>query len=256
MRRLTVVLIIMLLLTPALGSCRLLDRRVTRPTPTAHHARSQAASRPSETPTPEPTPDVATLEQTLHDVDWTLRLEAAWSLPDRVDLSAEQRVTLILDALQVPWDSAADVVPDHNYLPVSSVVRIELARALGELGAEAIPALRRAAAGGDEVGRECALLALGHLGQRDVIPQLREMLRDSYYVEVRMEAARVLGTLRASEAIPDLEAALNDPYFAYGSDSLGEYTLYPVREQAAGALDALGVDVERLEDDEFRVRRP
>jgi HEAT repeat protein len=184
-----------------------------------------------------------------------LRLEAAWSLPDRADLPVEQRATMLLDALEAPWEGE-DEVPDHDYLPASNGLRLELTRALGELGAEAIPALRRAAAGGDEVGRECALLALGHLGQRDVIPDLIALLRDSYYVEVRMEAARVLGILGANEAIPDLEAALNDPYFAYGSDSLGEYTICPVREQAAGALEALGVDVERLEDDEFRVRRP
>ena len=65
-------------------------------------------------------------------------------------------------------------------------------------------------------------------------------------------SARVLGLLGYREAIPALQAALEDPYVSEGEDSLGTYTIYPVREQAAGALEALGVTVER-DGDTFTV---
>jgi hypothetical protein len=260
MRRIIPLMTITLLLLFTVSSCRLLDRGRPRPGPVADAITIVPAPdgdlEDDLEPTPGPTPDITMLEWALHHDDWSYRIESARSLAERDDIPMDQRVDMLVAALESEIEGADGTMPDHAYLPVSGVMRLQYTRGLSELGAAAVPALRRAIAETEGEARDHAILALGHLGQRDVIPQLRDMLRDSDSVEIRMEAARVLGILGASEAIPDLEAALDDWHMAHGRDSLGEYTIYPVREQAAGALEALGVDVERLEDDEFRVRRP
>jgi HEAT repeat protein len=69
--------------------------------------------------------------------------------------------------------------------------------------------------------------------------------------DVRMTAARYLGWLHDREAMPVLRSALADTASATAvSDIVGRppVRFYPVREQAAGALEIMGVKVERRGD--------
>jgi len=67
-----------------------------------------------------------------------------------------------------------------------------------------------------------------------------------------MTAAHVLGKLKERAAVPELEAALSDPFTArvLHNDVGGpaDQTLYPVRSRAASALRALGIAVEKRGD--------
>lgn len=237
---------LVLLLITSCTMCPLLSGRRSsdEPTPIAESVAGAA--------TPEPTPDAATLVQALEDGDWETRLAAAHAVPEREDIPLPDRVTVLADAVQREVEQpSAEPQPDHSYLPVSGVVRLRLARSLGALGDDAIALLRDRAAAAEGDVRYSYLIALGYLGDRDVAPELGDALQSSDPV-IRMDAARVLGLLGYREAIPALQAALEDPYVSEGEDSLGTYTIYPVREQAAGALEALGVTVER-DGDTFTV---
>lgn len=258
MRRLIPLLLTMMLLPLIVSGCKLLDRRVPRATPIATSITMEPETEQeiAQEVAPTPTPDIDMLERSLHDEEWPYRLEAARSLPDRGDIPVKQRVDLLVGALEGELEIADESMPDQAYLPVSGVRRLQYTRALGELGDDAVSALRQIVAETEGEVRDHAILALGYLGQRDVIPDLITLLRESESVVIRMDAARVLGALDAKEAIPDLIAALEDDYLAYGRDSLGEYTIYPVRDQAAGALGAMGIEVEITDDDTYTVRRP
>ncbi|MCJ7736731.1 MAG: HEAT repeat domain-containing protein, partial [Anaerolineae bacterium] len=126
-------------------------------------------------------------------------------------------------------------------------------RALSELGPAAISALREAADGASGEVREHILVALVYAGDREAVPHTRELVTQASSPAVRMDAARALGQAGDLEAIPQLAAALQDSYVVTGEDDLGAYTMYPVREQAAAALRALGVTVERLGDGAFEI---
>ena len=58
----------------------------------------------------------------------------------------------------------------------------------------------------------------------------------------------------AREAIPDLRQALTDPYRVTVESHHGRTReLYPVRDQALGALEELGLTVELTGESEYRV---
>lgn len=219
------------------------------PTPT-----SAVAAEGQGTPTPEPTPDAATLERALSEGDWATRMAAAHAVPQRDDVPLQTRVDMLADALAREVDQpTGEPQPDHTYLPAAGMMRIRLTRSLGDLGDKATAMLRARAAEEEGDVHLSYLIALGYMGDVEVAPALRDALQSSGEPVIRMDAARVLGLLGDDEAIPALQAALEDPYVAEGRDSLGSYRIYPVREQAAGALQALGVTVAR-DGDTFTAR--
>lgn len=206
------------------------------------------------TPAPEPTPDAATLEQALADGAWETRMAAAHAVPQRLDIPLPDRVAMLSEALEREISQpSAEPQPDHSYLPVSGVVRLRLVRGLGSLGDDALAMLRDRAAEAEGDARASYLIALGYLGDKQVVAELCDVVQESEDPVLRMDAARVLGLLGNRQAIPALQTALADPFVSEGRDSLGTYSIYPVREQAAGALKLLGVAVER-DGDTFTAR--
>jgi HEAT repeat protein len=252
MRRSLSILILMLAVT--LTGCGLLNKDATTPTPDATEAAAPSdATPPTGAAQATPTPDAETLAQGLQAETWTERLAVAWTISERDDIAVDERVDLLMAGLEhevaVPSQGAP---PVGAYLASGPMMRLQFGRRLAELGPEAAPHLRDAVENAQGEARQHALVALAYLGEEDVIPQVRELLRTAKSPVVRMDAARALGEAGATEAIPDLTAALDDPVVIQATGDTGPYTIYPVREQAAGALIKLGVNVER-DGDTFTV---
>jgi HEAT repeat protein len=213
------------------------------------------AKEPTETATATATPDAADLAKALSSDDWQQRLAAAQLLPTRSDIAAPERANMLLAAVATEaYQPIEAEAPGGAYLSASGLLRLSYARSLGSLGQDAIATLREAA-GSDVTGvRERAVLALGYAGDREALPQLRDLLAQSDDGDVRMLAAFLLGELQDRDAIPALQEALTDGYSVYyEGDGDVSLTLYPVREQAAGALRKLGVDAQRQEDGSYSV---
>ena len=222
----------------------LAEVRAARSTPTAEG-----------TPAPTPTPDANALADTLASGEVPYRLSIARTLAGRDDIPVERRAEMLVAALAAEVAAPSTEAPRirDTYLSADGVLRLALVRGLAELGAEALPTVRQAAEGATGVAREHLLVARAYLGDAEAFPAVREVLRGSGDPVARMDAARALGVAGDAEAIPDLVGALEDPYRVEARDSLGEFTIYPVREQAVGALDALGVAVTRQTSDTFTV---
>ncbi|MGI9042212.1 MAG: HEAT repeat domain-containing protein [Gemmatimonadales bacterium] len=158
---------------------------------------------------------------------------------------------MILDALGQEVTSPASGPPlAGSYLPLSGVFRLHYVHMIEELGPAATGPARTALRNASGDVREWTSIALAASGDKDAAPGLRELLRRSHHAEVRMSSAYFLGLLGDRSAAGDLKAALADPATARVRSDGSElsHTLYPVREQAAGALQALGFTVERNGD--------
>lgn len=199
------------------------------------------------------TPNAAALEAALRSTDWNERLAAAFTIARRKDISAAQRIQLVSGALEREIASPTTAPPPEGaYLSTGGIIKLELTRSLGEIGSEGFEPLRRIASSAQGELRDRAVLALGFGGDTGVSTQLRALLRGSGDAEIRMAAAHLLGKLKSKDAADDLKAALQDTY-RVSTSGTGTPTIYPVREQAAGALLALGIKVERGANGEFKV---
>ncbi|MHB1318764.1 MAG: HEAT repeat domain-containing protein [Anaerolineae bacterium] len=220
------------------------DEALERVTPTAEAA-----------PRPTPTPGAVGMEYLLSHSDYSVRLSAVRTLPRRTDIPVETRAELLVSALRAEVDHPSTDAPPVKdaYLGPEGVMRLMAVRSLSELGAGALPPLRDALAGAAGLFREHLLVALVYLGDAEVLTEVRELVVSADDVVVRMDGARALGVAGDREAIPALEQALQDAARIEAHDSLGDYTIYPVREQAALALSNLGVTVSRGENHTFLV---
>jgi HEAT repeat protein len=194
-------------------------------------------------------PDSALLPQLVRDSNWMVRLTATDAVVQNQSLPEPRRAELVLDALAQEVITPASGRPlAGSYLPLTGVFRLRYVHMLENLGSAAADPARAAMQRESGLRREWATVALGAAGARDAIPALRQLLRSSAQPDVRMSAAYFLGRLRDSSAVADLKAALSDTATARVlADDTGEkeHVLFPVREQAAGALMALGLKVER-----------
>lgn len=209
-------------------------------------------------PTPAPAPSTAEeIEEALQDKDPGRRLVAARSLPAREDIPAAERTEILLAVLgKEIAEPTAGPAPYGTYVSTTDWLRYHYTRTLGELGPESIEILQQAAVGDNREARERAILSLAYARQQEIVPDLRELLRTSSNGEVRSDAAYLLGRLRAREAIPELKKALEDSYKVIMENRERSFELYPVREQALGALEELGLTVELADDGLFRVVEP
>jgi HEAT repeat protein len=193
--------------------------------------------------------DPARLPELVRDTSWEVRLDAAAMVLETRELPQPRRAELLLDALGQEISTPASAPPlTGSYLPRTGVHRLHYVHLIEDLGPAAAGPARNAMQKESGARREWATIALGAAGGRDAAPALRQLLRSSSEAAVRMSAAYFLGRLSDRSAIDDLRAALGDSATArIMSDDTGTRgrTLYPVREQAAGALMVLGVKVER-----------
>lgn len=198
---------------------------------------------------------LAQAREGLEDPDLSRRVATALALTDRQDLPASDRAELLLSAMGREIAEPSPGPPGHGtYLTDTERLRHVYTRALGTLVATAPETLRTVAAEADGELRARAVLALGYGGQMEVVPELRDLLRTSAVGRVRTDAAFLLGELGAGDAVPDLREALADPYVVPVEGLDGTVReLHPVRDQAFGALLALGVEVEHLGAGEYRV---
>lgn len=208
-------------------------------------------SRPSarrRTRTTPPAPDPCDL-LLVRDTSSRVRMSAASALAECKKIPAERRAELLLDALGQEITMPASGPPlAGSYLPLTGVFRLHYVHMIEDLGSSAADPARAALQNSSGLRREWASIALGATGAKDAAPALRELLRSSEHADVRMSAAYFLGRLGDRSAVGDLKAALSDPATARVVSDVSEergQTLYLVREQAAGALMALGLTVER-----------
>jgi HEAT repeat protein len=208
---------------------------------------------PPATPGATVLPAVERFRGLLRDAPLAGRVGAARALLADAEVAPAEKAALLLDVLRREVrEPTGEGGPAKSYLSATEWARSQYTRTLAETGPAGLAALRRAAR--EETGevRERAVLALGYAGQGDAVPALRDLLRASATGEVRAAAAWILGNLRSGEAVPELEAALADPYEATVTRYGRTISFFPVREQALGALEALGREV--LEGDDGALR--
>jgi len=184
----------------------------------------------------------------VRDTNWQVRLRAAGVLAENPGIPAPRKAELLLDALQQEINSPAPLPsPAGSYLPLTGVIRLHYVHLIEDLGANASAPARAAISRQTGLAREWASIAWGASGAQDAAAPLRELLRTSRDPEIRMAAAYFLGQLGDRSAVGDLKQALSDQATAQVKSDAGEppRSLYPVREQAAGALGTLGLEVER-----------
>jgi HEAT repeat protein len=210
---------------------------------------SGASSRARRTRTTPPVPKPSALPALVGDTNWRVRLRAATLLAERPEIPAPRRAELLLEALGHEVAAPASGPPlAGSYLPLSGVIRLHYVHLIEDLGSAGARPARAAAENASGERREWASIAFGASGDSSAAAALRELLRTSRHADVRMSAAYFLGRLGDHAAAGDLKAALTDPATAQvRSDVSGipDHTLYPVREQAAGALQDLGFEVQR-----------
>ena len=211
------------------------------------------AAPPTEPQTANHVP-FAEVQQALNHEDRNRRLDTAWILTQRDDIPAPAKAQLLLGAIEREIRQPTPGPARGSYLTATEWSSYVYTRALGKVAPKALDTLRDAAT--DETGelRARAVLALGYAGQREVIPDLQDLLRVSTIGDVRSEAAHLLGELQAEEAIPDLrQAALDTHSVTIESLGGGGRQFFPVRESALRALQKLGLTIELTEEGEYRI---
>lgn len=76
-----------------------------------------------------------------------------------------------------------------------------------------VPEITRMLIDGEVMVKVTAITALGYINDKSAAPALIAALKSDPTVTVKAESARVLGTLVAASAIPELKAALSSPAF-------------------------------------------
>jgi HEAT repeat protein len=210
------------------------------------------ASVESLAPPPPMLSDTAAILGMLRDTVWQRRAATAWGLAARSDIPVARRAGLLLEVLEREIVSPTNArVVAGSWPPFTGFLRIQYLLAFETLGPNARDPVRDAHRGSSGEVREWYTLALGATMDAEAAPALRELLAHSGDADVRMTAARYLGRLKDSEAVAALRAALGDTATAVPvTDVVGRRPtrFYPVREQAALALEDLGFKVERRDD--------
>ncbi|UCF36627.1 MAG: HEAT repeat domain-containing protein [Acidobacteriota bacterium] len=206
-----------------------------------------------EAAAPEGEFSIAELKAALRGERWEDRLAAVGQMKTRDDIPSGERIEILAEALAHEVTIQDPLRAEGSYLSATDIVRVHLTRDLGELGRDARETLRESLDQASGEARDRLILALGHAGDQSVSAEILKLLEGSENVAIRMEAARVLGLLDYREAIEALERALEDPAVVSAQGHLRSYTIYPVREQAAGALLRLGVQVGRNDQGELEI---
>jgi len=206
-----------------------------------------------KTPAETGPPTLEDLTARIKDPAWQKRLEALELVPGLDGVPAEDRAALLVESIKNEIGVKDPARVNGSYLGISEIIRLQLTRKLGEMSSADPRLLRDQLDDASGAARDHLLISLGYAGDREVAGELRRLLAEASDPLIRMDAARVLGLLEAQEARPELESALTDPYQVRFRDSLGEAEIYPVREQAAGALKRLGVPISRTDDGGFRI---
>jgi len=94
----------------------------------------------------------------------------------------------------------------------------------------------------DDYVKDGLCITLGLMGDERQTNKLQDILRKHKDPYIRSLAARALGDLGVVEAKPALKAALNDGFSVVGGNCVGGIrTIYPVREEAMGAIRRLAL---------------
>lgn len=215
-------------------------------------AQRSAQADSERTPVPTATPNATGMENMLKGDSFVYKLSAARLLGARTDIPVKERARLLIDAIGAEVETPSeDAVVKDSYLNGGQVLRLTLVRSLGELDKRGLDNVRAAVEEAEGITREHMLVALTYMGDKDARGEVRGLVTDSSDPVVRMDAARALGIVKDKAAVPMLTEALQDEFLVHARDSLGEFSAYPVREQAAAALGLLGVTVTRGADGRF-----
>lgn len=184
----------------------------------------------------------------LQSDDAVTRLDAIRSVPGLETLAPARKAALLVAQL---GHEVAEPGPPRElegaYLPLGSTLRLSCAVNLGLVGADGVRAAGEAASRAGDEEREWLTLARAFGGDATAAPDVRRVLTSSDGPDRRVAAARALRALGDRDAVPALEQALDDD-FAPQVEVLGQdVTLWPVREEAARTLAALGVELELIE---------
>jgi hypothetical protein len=201
---------------------------------------------------PPPDAQTAAIPGLLRDTVWQRRAATASGLTERSEIPVPRRARWLLDVLEreIASPTHAPVIAG-SWPPFTNFLRIHYLHSLEILGPDARGAVRDAHKGSRGEVREWYTLALGATMAAEAAPALRELLAQSGDPDVRMTAARYLGRLKDRDAVAALRVALRDTATVVPvTDVSGRRPtrFYPVREQAALALEDLGFKVERRND--------
>ena len=203
------------------------------------------------------------------------RAELGRTIAQDEGISPKNRVAVLIAILRHELENPCSLTHfiHGGYIAPTGYIQRQYVFGLEDIGSRAIPHLRKhlvqlklsiqnlsPSLGNTEsvdmVEMQHILCALGLLADKDVLKDLLKILEDEdgdgY---IRQMAARALGNIGDKSAIPALTRALKDDFHVNYTNLMQPSTIYPVREAACHSLDALGVKIELVSDDTFRVVR-
>jgi hypothetical protein len=160
--------------------------------------------------------------------------------------AASERFRMIVFAVKEELRNHTPGFRPNNYLTHHEYLLLQYVEMLVSIRDE-LPSLVAATKPAAKDAELAALLdiAQGLAGSGNVYANLVGIIEGGDIPFLRMMAVRSLGSLRQKQAIPLLERLLEDPYFREAADSVGQYRIYLLREEASRALKKLGVKIAR-----------
>lgn len=132
-------------------------------------------------------------------------------------------------------------------------VRSRAALALGEIGdIQIIPELLQLLKDREGEVRMAACVALGKFRDPSTFDEMANVLLDDPLIEVRQAAAKALGNTKHSDAIPFLMEALRDSYWWYEKEQAAQVLLNAIEGMGRDVIDPL---LDALGDRETTVRK-
>ena len=203
------------------------------------------------------------------------RARLARAIAQDGSISPKNRVDVLTTILRHELENPCPITGfiHGGYGTPTSYIQRQYVFGLEDVGAEAIPHLRKRlnqvkvavqnispSLGNtdtvDVTEMQHTLCALGLLGDKESFEDVLEILEDEdgdgY---MRQMAAMALGKINNQAAIPALKRALKDNFRVDYPKYPFTNTIYPVREAAHGALEGLGVRVELVSENNYRVVR-
>ncbi|OIN85975.1 MAG: hypothetical protein AUJ50_04375 [Candidatus Aenigmarchaeota archaeon CG1_02_38_14] len=163
----------------------------------------------------------------LESRDWKIRDNAALVLGN---MKSEKAIEPLIRALRK--ECILYKQDEHKEDVIRSYVL-----SLAGIGKQAIPVLKPYLSDKNKDVRQWVTIALGYLGEKQVVDDLITILKKGESGRQRSLAANALGGLGDRRAIPALKAALDDPFAIWVGRDI---RILLVRESAKSALNQLG----------------
>lgn len=162
--------------------------------------------------------------------------------------NTDEKATILSAALAQELREPSVARKHDSYLTQSEVAQMKYMEMLAALGTNAVPHLKSLSSSASGQTARVLSLALALSGDTESRTRARQLLQEGNDPFIRMMAMRSLDTRDKESVLPLLEKALSDPFYTDAHDSVGNYRIYPVREEAYRTLTRMGVKVTRNGD--------